>query len=254
MRSISERYSTVSSFRYFGHMSEEKSIFNAATVLLLRDGTDGLELLYLRRNAALNFHGGAWVYPGGRIDPADFEKLDASDLDGAAKEAAVRETLEEASLVISSADLVPFAEWTTPPVRPKRFRTWFFAARAGEKSEVRVDGGEIHEFRWMRPQEALLAQSKGEVDLPAPTFVTSHWLQNFKDVDGALEMLGRWPLPRYHPHLVKVNGGGVSLLVEDSAYDSGDLAEDGVKHRVWMTKDGWRYERSEGIGPDRQTG
>tara|TARA_Y100000590_G_scaffold18428_2_gene21961 strand:- start:472 stop:1185 length:714 start_codon:yes stop_codon:yes gene_type:complete len=234
-------------------MSEEKPILNAATVLLLRDGAEGLEILYLRRNVALNFHGGAWVYPGGRIDPEDFEKSNSDDLEGAAKKAAVRETLEEAGLIVSLSDLVPFAEWTTPPVRPKRFRTWFFAARAGESSEVRVDGGEIHEFRWMRPEDALLAQSKGEIDLPAPTYVTSHWLQNFENVDFALEALGRWRLPRYHPHLVKVDGGGVSLLVEDSAYDSGDLKKQEVKHRVWMTKEGWRYERSEGIGPDRQT-
>jgi 8-oxo-dGTP pyrophosphatase MutT (NUDIX family) len=235
-------------------MNEKTPILNAATVLLLRDGSEGPEVLYLRRNAALNFHGGAWVYPGGRIDPDDFDNLETDDLDGAAKRAAVRETLEEASLEVDLSQLVPFAEWTTPPVRPKRFRTWFFAAKASERSEVRVDGGEIHEFRWMRPQEALLAQSRGEVELPAPTFVTSHWLQDFEYVSSALDALTRWPIPQYHPRLVKIDGGGVSLLSEDAGYESRDLDEKGEKHRVWMTEDGWRYERSQGIGPDRQSG
>ena len=232
-------------------MPEDKSILNAATVLLLRDGSDGLEVLYLRRNAALNFHGGAWVYPGGRIDPEDFAS-DPEDLGEAAKRAAVREAYEEASVVIDSADLVEFAEWTTPPVRPKRFRTWFFAASAREISEVQIDGGEIHAFRWMRPNQALAAQAAGEVDLPAPTFVTSHWLSSFSDAYSALEAFRNWAVPRYHPRMVKVPDGAVSLLAEDAGFGSGDLTVSGVRHRVWMMKEGWRYERSDTLGPDRQ--
>ena len=37
----------------------------SATVVLLRDGRSGLELLLLRRSAKLAFFGGAWVFPGG---------------------------------------------------------------------------------------------------------------------------------------------------------------------------------------------
>ena len=44
----------------------------AATVVLLRDGDDGLEVLLARRSSKLAFHGGAWVFPGGRIDPDDY--------------------------------------------------------------------------------------------------------------------------------------------------------------------------------------
>src|SRR5262249_4861335 len=35
----------------------------AATVVLVRDGVDGLETLMLRRDAQLVFAGGAWVFP-----------------------------------------------------------------------------------------------------------------------------------------------------------------------------------------------
>jgi 8-oxo-dGTP pyrophosphatase MutT (NUDIX family) len=44
---------------------------DAATVLILRDGHDGLEVFMLRRNLNSDFVGGAYVFPGGAVDPAD---------------------------------------------------------------------------------------------------------------------------------------------------------------------------------------
>jgi 8-oxo-dGTP pyrophosphatase MutT (NUDIX family) len=43
----------------------------AATVLLLREGAGGLEVLMMRRGAGLSFMAGMWVFPGGRVDAAD---------------------------------------------------------------------------------------------------------------------------------------------------------------------------------------
>jgi recombination protein RecT len=43
----------------------------AATVLLLRDGAHGLEILMTRRSATASFAPGAYVFPGGTIDAAD---------------------------------------------------------------------------------------------------------------------------------------------------------------------------------------
>jgi 8-oxo-dGTP pyrophosphatase MutT (NUDIX family) len=39
----------------------------AGTVIVLRDGTAGLEVLMLRRAATLAFAAGNWVFPGGRV-------------------------------------------------------------------------------------------------------------------------------------------------------------------------------------------
>ena len=66
----------------------------AATVVLLRDAPagDGIEVLMLRRNAAVEFAGGMWVFPGGRIDPEDYEGTE--NLLGAARNASVREAQE----------------------------------------------------------------------------------------------------------------------------------------------------------------
>lgn len=223
-------------------MSDEAGIYPAATVLLLREANPGVELLYLRRNAALSFHGGAWVYPGGRIDREDFAEA-PDDLDAAARRAAVREAEEEAGVAVDSDSLVQLAEWTTPAIRPKRFRTWFFAAPATTR-EVTVDGGEIHAFRWMRPSAALEAQRAGEIDLPGPTFVTSHWLSRYKDVDSAIADFRARPVPRYLPRTQKIAGGMVSLMPEDAAFESGDLEREGLRHRIWMIENDWRYERS----------
>ena len=44
----------------------------AATVVVIRETQNktDLEVLLLRRNSKLIFHGGHWVFPGGRVDAA----------------------------------------------------------------------------------------------------------------------------------------------------------------------------------------
>src|SRR5688572_12432384 len=76
----------------------------ASTVVLLRDAAEGFEVLLLRRNTAVEFAGGMWVFPGGRIDPEDYPSGgpptgdEASDeLFAAARNACVRESHEEAA-------------------------------------------------------------------------------------------------------------------------------------------------------------
>lgn len=56
----------------------------AATVLLLRDASTaggaatGIEVLMTRRSATASFAPGAYVFPGGGIDPADTQAHDAA--------------------------------------------------------------------------------------------------------------------------------------------------------------------------------
>lgn len=44
---------------------------DAATVVLLRDGSGGLEVLMAKRSASTRFSAGAFVFPGGAVDPQD---------------------------------------------------------------------------------------------------------------------------------------------------------------------------------------
>ncbi len=45
----------------------------AATVVMLRDGDAGLEVFLLKRHGLADVLGGAYVFPGGKVDPADAE-------------------------------------------------------------------------------------------------------------------------------------------------------------------------------------
>ena len=95
---------------------------DAATVMVLRsapDGGPGVEVLMLRRTAAMKFAPGAYVFPGGSVDPADYgaevgwqgpTAAEFGDRLGASPEvaralvcAAVRETFEESGVLLAGA-------------------------------------------------------------------------------------------------------------------------------------------------------
>lgn len=154
-------------------MKEQKPV-PAATVVLAResDSKSGIEVLLLRRNSKLVFHGGHWVFPGGRIDKEDFAAADTDLEFHAARQAAVRETREEAGISIDPERLIHTAHWTTPPKLPRRFCTWFFVCTLRERVEVTVDNDEILDFRWLSPRQALLEAENQELVLPQPTRVT----------------------------------------------------------------------------------
>jgi 8-oxo-dGTP pyrophosphatase MutT (NUDIX family) len=202
----------------------------SASVVLVRapgrrEVSEGSVLL-LRRHPELSFHGGAWVFPGGRCDPGETPRA-----------AAVRETFEESGLV-SPDVLERFARWTTPEGRPKRFVTDLFVAWAPD-GDVQVDGGEIVEARWWTPGEALRARDAGELVLPPPTFVTLARLAN-----GTLAPGGVHDVDEILPVVVAVEGGSCALYPGDAGYASADPSAFGARHRAWLLDRGWRYERS----------
>ena len=89
----------------------------AATVVIFRHDPAGgpAQILMVERSASMNFAGGAAVFPGGKIDPADHELADTlatglDPIDAAARVAAVRETLEETGLAIAINEPVSGAE------------------------------------------------------------------------------------------------------------------------------------------------
>ena len=96
----------------------EVPLRDAATVMLVRDGSEGLEVFMLRRNLKSDFVGGAYVFPGGAVDPHDRHQnlepictgrtdADASGqlgIDGGGLAfwvAAIRECFEEAGVLLA---------------------------------------------------------------------------------------------------------------------------------------------------------
>ena len=82
----------------------------ASTILLLRDGPTGLEVLMVERNVASEFASGALVFPGGRVDEADMSpdlhqhcrRTPGEDpLTTGLRVAGVRETWEEARMLLA---------------------------------------------------------------------------------------------------------------------------------------------------------
>lgn len=214
----------------------------AATVIVLREvSARGLEVLLVQRAGELAFHGGAWVFPGGRVEREDLAGGD--ELSGA-RMAGVRETREEAGLSLEPDALVPFSHWTTPEGRPRRFSTWFFLAEIAPHFEVVVDGGEIHAHRWLTPEAALVLRAEGQIDLPPPTFVSLSVLTRCARVADALALARAQEPPVFAPRPRDLDDGVVSLFPGDAAYEGGELTAAGARHRLWMLASGYRYERS----------
>ena len=153
----------------------------AATVMLVRGGSESLEVLLVRRNPAARFMGGAWVFPGGAVDRHEGEG------DAALRAAAVRELREEAGIDLDGPDrLVGFSRWITPAEVKTRFDTWFFLAPAPGGATPSVDGGEVVDARWYEPGAALAAATRGELLLVFPTIKHLEQLSGFTSAESLL--------------------------------------------------------------------
>ena len=102
------------------HGGEIAPTRDAATVVLLRDGDDGVEAYLMRRQRSMSFAAGMYVFPGGGVDPRDSdtdvawagpdpttwaERLGCStELARTLVCAAVRETYEEAGVLLAGPD------------------------------------------------------------------------------------------------------------------------------------------------------
>ena len=215
----------------------------AATVILLRDGSNGLETLMLKRNSKIAF-GGMWVFPGGRIDSDDWSGVDENDDLAASRRAAVREAFEECGLGVDPDAMHPFSHWTPPKTTPRRFLTWFFAARAGV-GEVAIDHGEIHDSDWMSPLEALRRRDAREIEIAPPTFVSLAELCGFTDVEEALASIQRRTPERFQTVIGLSEVGPIAMWHGDAGYKTADPALEGPRHRLTMNKDaGWSYDRN----------
>jgi 8-oxo-dGTP pyrophosphatase MutT (NUDIX family) len=182
----------------------------AASVLVFRDGGDGLEVLLVQRNPKARFMGGAWVFPGGGVG-----KEDAGH-----EAAALRELEEEAGIRLDgSTELVPFAHWITPAEVVVRYDTLFYAVEAPEGTEATVDGEECVAARWMRPADALSEHERGELELVFPTIKTLEGLVEHRSTSEALEAARNREIVPVQPRIVVGDGSAQVLMPGEPGYD-----------------------------------
>lgn len=221
-------------------MPDSPEIRPASTVVLLRDSHGGLETLMLKRNKALIFAGGAWVFPGGALDPEDMEEA-GGDVVAASRIAAAREAQEESGLQPHLEDMVLLSHWTTPEGEPRRFSTWIYAAPLAADDDVVIDGGEIHDSRWIGVREAAAEHEAGNLSMLPPTYVTLCNLVRYDTVAAMVAAERESPAPEVFP--VFSNEGDQLLVMfrGDAGYDSNDSSSPGARHRAVLGGKRWKY-------------
>lgn len=230
----------------------------AATLVVFRHGQGygqgrvSPELLMLQRSDEMRFGGGAAVFPGGRVDPEDralAEKLGLADCDdGAARIAAIRETLEEAGLAIGLAHRVSAAEaaearamlhqqvalapviehfgWRLDPLSltyfarwcprwPGAFDTRFFLADLGTGAvDVTVDATENSRLFWTSASNALAMENRGELKMLFPTLRNLERLAPFVTYADAQASAAATPIRMITP-AIEVRDGIEYLTIPD---------------------------------------
>ena len=211
----------------------------AASLILVRDSASAEpEILLIERSAAMTFAAGAFVFPGGRIDPGD-EHMAGAD---AAKVAAIRECIEESGIAaglspcpspeiaremqdallagepfagllkgyalnIDLEALTPFAHWQPGPEVSRRFDTRFFIARAPAGPWTpNPASGECVSARWTSTRQLLDDEARGAVKLIYPTRKTLERLALHDSVDAMLADARAHPVVPITPGIEEEDG------------------------------------------------
>lgn len=226
----------------------------AATLVIMRPSESGGpdEILMVKRASNMAFAAGAVVFPGGRIDPDDYlvarqHGFVADEADGAARVAALRETLEETGLAVgwpglAEADaagvrqallaetllsdilaargerlvlesLVPFARWCPNFKEARTFDTRFYAVAAPSHShELTVEEAEHSHIFWASARATLAMADRGDVSVIFPTRRNLEKLAQESDFTGFSAHAGRFPVELVTPW-IEERGGESHLCI-----------------------------------------
>lgn len=210
----------------------------ASTLLVVRDGLDGIEIVMGRRPPGGPF-GDVWVFPGGAVDPEDLEAADSDEI--AWRLAALRETWEEVGLALTDppgvdvpdgpgsihrrlADagarfdtqrLVYLSNWVTPAFVSKRFDTRFFVVEY--EGPVR-SGDELAEVGWFSAATALDGHAEGRFPMIFPTVSHLRYVMRFGRVAELLaEARSMDTIPAIEPRPFE-RGSSDRLVVDDDRF------------------------------------
>ena len=228
----------------------------AATLILMRPAARGgaPEILFLERAKTMAFAAGALVFPGGRIDPGDHEAaaLLAPELvDGAARIAAIRETIEETGIApalparadaaalraglaagepiagllarlgigLDLAALTPFARWCPNFREARRFDTLFYLAEApAGAAPPRADESEaVHSF-WATAADVIAEVEAGRAHAIFPTRRNLERLARFASLEDARADAAAHPVAKITPWVEERKGRQFVCIPEGIGY------------------------------------
>ncbi len=249
----------------------------AATLMLLRDGARGLEVLMTRRSMTASFAPGAYVFPGGMLEQSDRDcvqhavvkrRANQNDEVCALAVAAIREAFEELGILLADVSdvsqldrsqtlvpqiikadgqlsvdqLVSFSHWRTDRDLPKRFDVRFFAARMPDGQEAVADQTEQFEPIWINPILGLEQHALGQFNIIFPTIRTLRKLSQFNTVEAALDAsLKQTPLAHFCPRAGWLNQQEARYTKDEAPY--GELKLVNPDGQIAHTLD-WQHEKS----------
>lgn len=226
----------------------------SATMCVLHQRESDFEVLMVQRGPTARFMAGAWVFPGGVVDPEDHSPDSLALIDGVARSelgpwlaAAFREVVEETGVWVTAAPFVAaphdsgvfadarsrgvrfagertayFANWITPATLPIRFDARFFIAAIDERVVPVPDEREIDAAEFVAPVEALRRADSAEWLVPFPTQRILHQLAGFPSVPVALEEWRHRQVDSVQPRL-RVAADGSLEAVMPGEVGFGDL-------------------------------
>jgi len=212
----------------------------AATIVVVRERNNTIQVLLLRRNPKVVFAGDNWVFPGGKVEAIELEQA-GDDIDVAYRLAAIRECKEETGILMHPEQLVPVSHWTTPKSQKKRFATQFYMGLLTQDVSVEVDQSEIIDHVWLTPQDALEQQAAGQLEMMPPTFVTLASISKHQNYNDILSYVQEFGTQAYKPRIkVRSPGNATFLYQGDSGYSNCDPSLKEQLNRCEMTE--WKIE------------
>jgi len=208
----------------------------------------------MERSAQMAFAAGALVFPGGRIDAGDHEaaaRLAPGLADGAARIAAIRETIEETGVapaltgpvdapalrreIAGGADfaslaerhglgldldaLTPFARWCPNFREARRFDALFYLAAAPVAAPAAsADRRESVRTFWASAADTLAEIEAGRAHAIFPTRRNLERLARFASLEEAREDARRHPVQRITPWVEERNGTRWVCIPEGIGY------------------------------------
>jgi 8-oxo-dGTP pyrophosphatase MutT (NUDIX family) len=126
--------------------------------------------------------------------------------------------ITELDLYLDLEALSVFARWITPEIVPRRFDTWFYAAKAPAEQLAVCDGTETVDAEWIHPSEALRLAQLGERTVIFPTRMNLKLLAEASSAEDAVARARARALVTVEPKVGERNGERVLRLPPDAGY------------------------------------